>query len=58
MYARMAEIVGVQKILFGSDYPLLSPARYFQDMVEAGLSSEEMSAITGENASALFRITL
>jgi uncharacterized protein len=57
MYARMAAIVGVQRILFGSDYPLLAPGRYFREMAEAGLSDEEIRAITGENAAGLFRIT-
>jgi predicted TIM-barrel fold metal-dependent hydrolase len=56
IYARMAEIVGVEKILLGSDYPLLSPARYFQEMVEAGLSYKEISSITGGNALRLLRI--
>jgi hypothetical protein len=37
---------------------LLSPGRYFQEMVEAGLTSEETSAITGGNAVELFRITV
>ena len=32
IYAHMAAIVGKEKILFGSDYPLLSPGRYFQEM--------------------------
>lgn len=54
IYAHMAAIVGKEKILFGSDYPLLSPGRYFQEMKEAGVSSEEMSAIMGGNAARLF----
>ena len=58
IYARMTAIVGAGKIVFGSDYPLITPARYFQEMAEAGLSSAEIDAISGENASALFRITL
>ncbi|HQN18947.1 MAG TPA: amidohydrolase family protein [Syntrophobacteraceae bacterium] len=57
MYTTMAAIVGVQRILFGSDYPLISPGRYFREMAETGISSEGLSAITGENASALFGIT-
>jgi predicted TIM-barrel fold metal-dependent hydrolase len=57
MYARMVAIVGVQRILFGSDYPLLSPSRYFREMTEAGLSSEEIRAISGQNAAVLFGIT-
>lgn len=57
VYAHMAAIVGKEKILFGSDYPLLSPGRYFQEMQEAGISHEAMSAIKGENAGRLFGIS-
>lgn len=56
IYAHMAAIVGKERILFGSDYPLLSPGRYFQEMAEAGISSEEIRAIKGENAARLFNI--
>ncbi|TYT75991.1 amidohydrolase family protein [Desulfobotulus mexicanus] len=37
-------------LLFGSDWPLLSPARYFRDMEEAGLSTEEILNLCGKNA--------
>lgn len=57
IYACMAAMVGKEKILFGSDYPLIAPGRYFQEMTEAAISSREMSAITGENAAGLFGIT-
>jgi uncharacterized protein len=57
IYAHMAAIVGKESILFGSDYPLLSPGRYFQEMAEAGISSEEIRAIKGGNAARLFNIT-
>jgi hypothetical protein len=55
IYAHMAKIIGKEKILFGSDYPLLAPERYFREMEEAGLSPGEIAAITGENAARLFR---
>jgi uncharacterized protein len=57
VYACMTAIVGKEKILFGSDYPLITPGRYFQEMGEAGLSPEEMAAITGENAVGLLQAT-
>ena len=44
------EIIGFEKILFGSDYPLISPARYLQEMKTLGISSHSIAAITGENA--------
>ena len=58
IYACMAAIAGADKVLFGSDYPLITPARYFQEMADSGLSSQEISAISGENAVRLLGITL
>lgn len=57
IYTHMAAIVGRERILFGSDFPLISPARYFEEMKEAGLAPEEMSAIAGDNAARLFGIS-
>jgi predicted TIM-barrel fold metal-dependent hydrolase len=57
IYNCMAATVGVQRILFGSDYPLLAPGRYFREMAEAALSPAEIRAIGGENAAGLFQIT-
>jgi len=53
IYRIAGEIVGFEKILFGSDYPLLSPGRYFKEMVSAGLSSEQMDQVKGVNAARL-----
>jgi uncharacterized protein len=54
IYGEMVRILGKGKILFGSDYPLLLPQRYFQDMAASRLSEEETRAILGENAARLF----
>ncbi len=56
IYCQMVKTLGKKKIVFGSDYPLLPPERYFREMEEAGLTAEEMAAITGENAAQLFRL--
>lgn len=56
IYSQMVKTLGKNKIVFGSDYPLLPPRRYFKEMKEGGLTGEEMAAITGENASQLFRL--
>jgi uncharacterized protein len=50
MYRIAGEVVGFDKILFGSDFPLLKPPRYFKEMGAAGLSSEQMDQIMGLNA--------
>ncbi|MGO9371781.1 MAG: amidohydrolase family protein [Syntrophobacteraceae bacterium] len=56
IYKIATQVAGPGKILFGSDYPLLSPRRYFCELSESGLSSLEMDAISGENAARIFRI--
>jgi predicted TIM-barrel fold metal-dependent hydrolase len=44
------------KILFGSDYPLLPLSRYFRDLDRSELTEEEKAAILGGNAGRLLRI--
>lgn len=56
-YRIAGDIVGYEKILFGSDYPLLKPQRYFREMTDAGLSSRAVKRITGLNAVALLEAT-
>jgi predicted TIM-barrel fold metal-dependent hydrolase len=56
IYCQMVKTLGKKKIVFGSDYPLLPPSRYFREMEEARLTGEEIAAITGENAARLFRL--
>lgn len=56
VYRVAIERVGVGKILFGSDFPLLPPARYFDEMKTAGLSDNEMQQICGLNAAELFNL--
>jgi predicted TIM-barrel fold metal-dependent hydrolase len=56
VYRLAIELVGAEKILFGSDFPLLPPVRYFDEMKAAGLSDEEMGSICGANAAKLFNI--
>jgi predicted TIM-barrel fold metal-dependent hydrolase len=54
IYTTVSEIVGVKKILFGTDFPLLSPRRYFQELKESGLSKEDQEKILGLNFLRLF----
>ena len=50
IYKKAVEIIGPEKILFGSDFPLIKPSRYFKEMESAGLSSESIDMIKGGNA--------
>jgi len=55
IYRIAGEIVGFQKILFGSDYPLIHPQRYFREMIAAEISTEQIAQIRGGNARRLLR---
>jgi len=50
IYTVAAEIFGAEKILFGTDWPLLRPSRYFKEIEEANLSDSDRKKILGENA--------
>ena len=56
VYRIAGDIVGPDKILFGSDYPLLSPKSYFEEMESAGISEETIRKIRGENAARLLKL--
>jgi len=48
--------VGVEKVMFGSDYPLIKPNRYFHELEEAGLTEKEKEKICGQNACRVFNL--
>lgn len=50
IYRLAAEILGPEKILFGSDFPLLKPSHYLKEMAEGGLSPEYQEFCTKKNA--------
>jgi predicted TIM-barrel fold metal-dependent hydrolase len=56
IYRYAAEIAGVDKILFGSDFPLLKPERYFKEFENAGLTRAQIDAISGLNAAKLLNL--
>jgi uncharacterized protein len=53
IYARVAKAIGPDRILFGSDYPLLTQERSRRRVEEAGLDKESQALILGGNAAAL-----
>ena len=57
IYSVATEIIGHEKILFGSDYPLLKPGRYFEEMGSSDLSAESFKKIVGENAAQLLQVS-
>ncbi len=49
IYSIACRVLGAEKILFGSDFPLLSPRRYFNEIEEADLNEESREKILGGN---------
>ncbi len=56
VYNQVIQLVGADRILFGSDYPLLAQARLLQEINSADLSEEEKSLILSGNARRLLSI--
>jgi hypothetical protein len=56
IYRYAVEIAGVDKILFGSDFPLLKPARYFKEFENTGMTGAQIDAISGRNAAKLLKL--
>ncbi len=49
--ARLAGVL--DKVLLGSDFPLLSPSRYYKEWAATDLTEEERDGISGNNAAGL-----
>ena len=56
IYHQVSQLVGAEKILFGSDYPLMPQRRVLQEINSADLSEEAKRLIIGENARRLLGI--
>ena len=54
VFETVAGLVGAERILFGSDFPLLPQERVLNQLEGAALSAEEKAAIGGGNAARLF----
>jgi predicted TIM-barrel fold metal-dependent hydrolase len=53
IFTHVGQIVGFDKILFGTDYPLLSPDRIMKQLRSVGLGEEVEGLILGGNAERL-----
>ncbi len=56
VYQQVVRLVGGDKILFGSDYPLLAPGRLLKEIEAAGLPPETKELILSGNARRLLGI--
>lgn len=56
IYEEVARIIGTDKILFGSDYPLISPERYLKEIGSIRLPALTRKKILGGNARKLLEL--
>jgi predicted TIM-barrel fold metal-dependent hydrolase len=56
IYTVVSHIVGPEKILFGSDFPLISPQRYLQELEGSGLAAEDQKKILGLNIAGILNL--
>ncbi|MBF0468793.1 MAG: amidohydrolase family protein [Desulfamplus sp.] len=50
IYRVVQEVGLMDKIVMGSDYPLLKPSRYYKDINDSGISKGDKEKILGKNA--------
>jgi predicted TIM-barrel fold metal-dependent hydrolase len=56
IFKQVSDIAGSDKIIFGSDYPLLSPKRIIEQLESVGLSREDQDKILGGNAQKILSV--
>lgn len=56
IYRVAMELAGEQKILFGTDYPLIPPSRYYKEIEAAGISAAAREKLLGANAARVLSI--
>lgn len=54
IFQTVARVLGSERVLFGTDFPLIKHPRLLAQVRESGLSAEEQALITGGNAARLF----
>ncbi|MEK7352917.1 MAG: amidohydrolase family protein, partial [Chloroflexota bacterium] len=56
IHSQVIQMVGADKSLFGSDYPLLAPSRLLKEINALGLPEETKNLILSGNAKRLLGI--
>jgi hypothetical protein len=56
VYRALVDAVGAERILLGSDHPLLDVPRYLRALDDARLDDQERALVTGGNAARLLRL--
>lgn len=54
---KVARDIGIlDKVLFGSDYPLIPMSKYIEEVASSGLNEKEQALVNGENAKTLLKL--
>ncbi len=56
VYRIAKQTIGIDRILYGSDFPLIKPARYFKEVRNCGLIENDVQQICGLNSQRLLQI--
>ena len=56
VFERVAQLAGAERILFGTDYPLINHRRLLRQVLKSGLPEAEQRAILGGNAAGMLGI--
>jgi predicted TIM-barrel fold metal-dependent hydrolase len=54
IYDMAAQAGVLEKVLLGTDFPLLPPDRYFQEMAASGLNKAQQQMVLGGNAAIFY----
>ena len=54
IFGAVARVIGAERVLFGTDFPLIAQPRLLAQVRGSGLSDDEQAMITGGNAARLF----
>lgn len=57
VFRHVIDLVGVDKVLFASDWPVLAPGRLMTRVRDAGISDDELKAVLSTNALRIYEIT-
>lgn len=56
VFRTVLDLVGPDRVLFGSDFPVLGQRRFLQRTVGSGIRPDELSAVLSENARRVYRL--
>lgn len=56
VFRRVVDLVGVEKVMFGSDWPVLSQRKLVARINELALSDQDLAAIMGGNAARIYGV--